>query len=70
LNSTMERARAYHMLGLTLRAVGLMQNVVEIEPTSENLLFLADLFAEEGLFEDSAAIHLELVKAGLKKATD
>jgi len=62
-----ELARHYLRQGLTLRAVGLMQNLVETEPTSENLSFLAELYAEEGLFEDSAAIHLQLVKAELKR---
>ena len=63
-----ELARHYQSQGLTLRAVGLMMNLVKTEPTTENLTFLADLYAEEGLFEDSAAIHLELVKAGLKRS--
>ena len=40
--------------------------VVEDEPTVENRTYLAELLAEQGLFDDSAAIHLELVKAELK----
>ena len=63
-----ELARHYQSQGMTLRAVGLMQNLVETEPTDENLTLLADLYAEEGLFDDAAAIHLELVKAGLKRS--
>jgi hypothetical protein len=66
VSSTIERARAYQAQGFTLRAVGLMQNLVEAEPSDDNLTFLADLYAEQGLFDDSAAIHLELLKAGLK----
>jgi hypothetical protein len=53
---------------MILRAVGLMQNLVEESPTVENRTYLAELLAEQGLFQDSAAIYLELVKVGLKRS--
>jgi len=65
VSSTIERARAYQLQKLTLRAVGLMQNLVETEPTNENLTLLADLYVEEGLFDDAAALYLQVVKAGI-----
>jgi len=65
VRSTIERARAYQAQGLTLRAVGLMTNLAEDSPTVENRTYLAELLAEEGLFDDSAALYLQVVKAGM-----
>ena len=66
MSSTFERARAYQLQGLTLRAVGLMQKLVETEPTDEHLTFLADLYMQQGLFDDAAALYLRVVKGGLR----
>ena len=66
MSSTIERARAYQLQGLTLRAVGLMQKLVEAEPTNDNLTFLADLYMQQGLFDDAAELYLLVVKAGLR----
>ena len=65
MSSTIERARAYQAQGLTLRAVGLMTNLVEDSPTVENRTYLAELLAEQGLFDDAAALYLHVVEAGL-----
>ena len=61
-----ELAQAFLAQGKTLRAAGLMLEVVERQPTPENLTLLADIYMQQGLFDDAAALHLEIVKAGLK----
>ena len=64
--SIQELARYYLAQGKTVHAAGLMLRVVETEPTPENLTVLADVYMEQGLFEDAQALYLRVVKAGLK----
>ena len=43
-----------------------MMKLTETEPTTENLTLLADIYMQQGLFDDAAALYLRVVKAGLK----
>jgi len=43
-----------------------MLNLIEKEPTSENFTLLADIYMQQGLFDDAKALYLRVVKAGLK----
>ena len=61
-----ELAQAFLAQGKTVRAAGLMIKLIETEPTPENLTLLADIYMEQGLFDDAAALYLRVVKAGLK----
>jgi Tfp pilus assembly protein PilF len=65
--SIQELARYYLSQGKTVHAAGLMLRVVETEPTQENLTLLADIYMEQGLFDDAQALYLRVVKAGLKQ---
>jgi hypothetical protein len=67
--SIQELARYYLSLGKTVHAAGLMLRVVETEPTPENLELLADIYMQQGLFEDAQALYLRVVKAGLKQSS-
>ena len=61
-----ELARYYLSQGKTVRAAGLMIKLIETEPTTENLTLLADIYMQQGLFDDAKALYLRIVKAGLK----
>jgi len=61
-----ELARYYLSQGKTVRAAGLMLKLVETEPTPENLTLLADIYMEQGLFDDAKELYLRVVKAGLQ----
>lgn len=61
-----ELARHYLSQRKTVRAAGLMIKLVETEPTPENLTLLADIYMEQGLFDDARELYLRVVKAGLK----
>lgn len=67
--SIQELARYYLSQGKTVHAAGLMLRVVATEPTPENLTLLADIYLEQGLFEDAQALYLRVVKAGLKQSS-
>ena len=54
-----ERARNYLLQGQTLRAAGLMLNLVETEPTPENLILLAEIYLAQGLYTDAAMLFNE-----------
>lgn len=43
-----------------------MIKLVKTEPTPENLELLADIYMEQGLFDDAAALYLRVVKSGTK----
>ena len=62
-----ERAQAYLDQGKTVYAAGLMLRLIETEPTPENLLLLADIYAKQGLHNQSAALHLRVLKGELGK---
>jgi Tfp pilus assembly protein PilF len=61
--TTQELARYYLSQGKTVRAAALMMKLTETEPTSENLTLLADIYMEQGLFEDAKALYLRVVKS-------
>lgn len=63
-----ERARYYLSRGSTVRAAALMMKLTETEPTPENLTLLADIYMEQGLFDDAKELYLRVVKAELKEA--
>jgi Tetratricopeptide repeat len=52
--------------GKTVRAAALMLNLIKAEPTPENLELLADIYMQQGLFDDAKELYLRVVKAGLK----
>jgi hypothetical protein len=45
-----------------------MMKLIETEPTPENLTLLADIYMEQGLFDDAKALYLRVVKAELNEA--
>lgn len=61
-----ELARYYLAQGKTVRAAGLMLMLIKTEPTPENLILLADIYMQLGLFDDAKALYLCVVKASLK----
>jgi Tfp pilus assembly protein PilF len=61
-----ELAQAYLAQGSTVRAAALMIKLIRTEPTPENLELLADIYMEQGLFDDAKELYLRVVKAGLK----
>jgi Tfp pilus assembly protein PilF len=61
-----ELARYYLEQGKTVRAAALMLNLIKAEPTPENLELLADIYMQQGLFDDAKELYLRVVKAGLK----
>jgi tetratricopeptide (TPR) repeat protein len=60
-----ELARYYLAEGKTVRAAALMMKLVATEPTDENLTLLADIYMQQGLFDDAKELYLRVVKAGL-----
>jgi TolA-binding protein len=63
--STKELAQAYLAQGSTVKAAATMLNLIKTEPTPENLALLADIYLEQGLFDDAKELYLRVVKAGL-----
>ena len=61
-----ELAQAFLAQGKTVRAAAVMMKLIKTEPTSENLELLADIYMEQGLFDDAATLYLRVVKAELK----
>lgn len=61
-----ELARYYLAQGSLVRAAALMMKLTETEPTPENLELLAEIYMQQGLFDDAAALYLRVVKAGLE----
>jgi Tfp pilus assembly protein PilF len=66
--SIQELARYYLSQGKTVRAAALMMKLTETEPTLDNLTLLADIYAEQGLFDDAKELYLRVVKAELNEA--
>jgi len=62
-----ELAQAFLAQGKTVRAAALMMKLIETEPTPENLTLLADIYMEQGLFDDAKALYLRVVKAELNE---
>lgn len=63
-----ELANAFLVQGKTVRAAALMLNLIKTEPTPENLSLLADIYMEQGLFDDAKALYLRVVEAELNEA--
>ena len=61
-----ELARYYLAQGKTVRAAALMIKLVETQPTPQNLELLAEIYMQQGLFDDAAELYLRVVKAGLE----
>lgn len=61
-----EIAQAFLAQGKTVRAAALMLNLIKTEPTPENLELLAEIYMQQGLFDDAAELYLRVVKAGLR----
>ena len=61
-----ELARYYLSQGKTVRAAAMMMRLIKTEPTAENLTLLADIYMQQGLFDDAKALYLRVVKASLK----
>jgi Tfp pilus assembly protein PilF len=66
LDGIQELARYYLSQGKTVRAAALMMNLIKTEPTAENLELLAEIYAQQGLYDDAKELYLQVVKAGLK----
>ena len=64
--TTQELARYYLSQGKMVRAAALMMTLIETEPTMENLELLAEIYMQQGLFDDAAELYLRVVKAGLR----
>ena len=63
--SAREKARFFFVQGKTVIAAGLMIKLIETEPTAENLTLLAEIYMQQGLFDDAKALYLRCVKMGL-----
>jgi TolA-binding protein len=61
-----ELAKAFLAQGKTVRAAALMLNLIKTEPTPENLSLLADIYMEQGLFDDAKALYLRVVKSEIE----
>ena len=61
-----ELAKAFLAQGKTVRAAALMLHLIKTEPTPENLELLADIYMQQGLFDDAKALYLRVVKTRLK----
>ena len=61
-----ELAEAFLAEGKTVRAAALMLNLIKTEPTPENLELLAEIYMQQGLFDDAAVLYLRVVKMSLK----
>lgn len=66
LDGIQELARYYLSQGKMVRAAALMMRLVRTEPTPENLELLADIYMQQGLFDDAKALYLRVVIAGLQ----
>jgi Tfp pilus assembly protein PilF len=60
-----ELAQYYLSQGKTVRAAGLMLGVIETEPTPDNLELLADVYMQQGLFDDAKELYVRVVMMGL-----
>ena len=45
---------------------GLLLKLIKTEPTPENLELLAEIYTQQGLYNDAAVLYLRVVKAGLR----
>ncbi len=61
-----ELAQAFLAQGKTVRAAALMLNLIKTEPTTGNLTLLADIYVQQGLFDDAKGLYLQVVKSEMK----
>jgi pentatricopeptide repeat protein len=61
-----ELAQAFLVQGKTVRAAALMLMLIETEPTPENLKLVADIYIQQGLFDDAKELYLQVVKSEMK----
>jgi Tfp pilus assembly protein PilF len=67
--SAKELAQAYLAQGSTVKAAATMRNLIKTEPTPDNLALLANIYMEQGLFDDAKELYLRVVKAGMNGAS-
>jgi Tfp pilus assembly protein PilF len=60
---TREQAQVYLAQGSLCRAAAVMQQIVNVEPTKENLELLAEIFMQQGLNEDAMALYAKTVSS-------
>ena len=63
--SALEQAQVYLAQGSTCRAAAISKKLVEENPSTENLLMLAEVYMQQGLHEDAIDLHLRAVKGGM-----
>ena len=49
-----------------MKAAAVFMKLVEIDPSVENLNGLADVYMQQGLFEDAKALYLKAVILGIQ----
>lgn len=64
--SAAERAQAFMAQGQSCRAVAVYRKCIKTDPSVENLTMLAELYMQQGLYEDAIELHLRVVKMELK----
>jgi Tfp pilus assembly protein PilF len=62
--SALEQAQVYLAQGSTCRAASICKRLVDENPSTENLLMLAEVYMQQGLHEDAIDLHLRAVKGG------
>jgi len=62
--SARELAQSFAAQGKTVRAAGLMLKLIETEPTPENITLLAEIYMQQGLFDDAAVLYLRVLNSG------
>jgi Tfp pilus assembly protein PilF len=63
--SALEQAQVYLAQGSTCRAASICKRLVDENPSTENLLMLAEVYMQQGLHEDAIDLHLRAVKGGM-----
>ena len=56
--SIQEQAKYYAQQGMIVRAAVLYKKLVDADPSAENLTALAEIYMEQGLFDDACALHV------------
>ena len=59
--STAEQAQLLMALGFSCRAVAMYRKLIATEPTTENYLMLAELYAQQGLSGEAAEMHTKAI---------
>ena len=56
-----EQAQLLMAQGFGCRAVAMYRKLIATEPSTENYLMLAELYAQQGLFDDAAEMHTKAI---------